>query len=212
MILGRNFFTKEYYYGKKSSNYSNYDIWDNDRFWKKEINYIKKYKMRGRLLDVGCAFGFFLKRATPFFSELHGVDISFFALEKAKEQVPSAKLYNLDLNNEEIPMPDSYFDLITAFDVLEHTESIENSLVKLNRKLKKGGYLIITLPIKDTWAGQIMKLFDKDISHISVPSKKELFLAVSKNRLQIIEKSYFFNAGYVKLSGIPVDIELVLRK
>lgn len=206
-------FSEDYFFGGKDTNYANYDYFDNDRYWKPIISLIEKYKMRGKVLDIGCAFGFFLKRVRPYFDEIYGLDISRFAIERAKKEVPSAKLRVVDLNNDGLPYPDEYFDLITAFDVLEHTESIEKSLRKIIRKLDKNGYLIISVPLKDTWAGKIFRLFDKDISHISIPSRKELFNIINKVGLEVIEQSYFANfRGIFRIKGVPVDIEIVLQK
>ncbi len=212
MKFSSDFFSKDYFYNKIRSNYGKYDLWNNDWFWKPEIKIIKKYKIKGKALDIGCAFGFFLKRVAPYFEKLYGIDISNFALERAKKEIPEANLRLIDLNTDDLPFPDKYFDLITAFDVLEHTESIENSLKKLVKKLNDNGYIIITLPVKDTWAGKIFHLKDKDLSHISVTTRKEIFETIDRAGLKIIEKEYFFNAIYLKLKYVPVDIRIVLKK
>lgn len=206
------FFSKDYFFGGKNSNYLNYNQWDNDRHWRPMIKQIEKLKVGGKILDVGCAFGFFLKRLQPYFNELHGIDISDFAIQRAKKEVPSAQYRQINLNNQELPYFDEYFDLITAFDVLEHTNSIEKSLQKITKKLKKDGYLIISLPLKDTWAGKIFRSSDKDKSHVSVPKKKDLLNVVEKSGLKILEKNYFLNVMFFKLRRIPRSIELILQK
>lgn len=164
------------------------------------------------MLDVGCALGYLLKRTSPYFEKVYGFDISQYAIEEARKNIPSAELTTLDINNDQLPYPDNYVDFITALDIPEHTQSIEKSLGKILTKLKTGGYLIITVPLKDTWGGKSLKLFDKDKSHISIPTKDELFSLVDKLGLKILEKSYFFNTGIIKIKNIPVDIELVLQK
>lgn len=205
-------FPKDYFFGIKHSNYFNYNWWNNDGYWKSVIETVKKYKINGRALDVGCAFGFLLKRLKPYFNEIHGIDVSTFAIQRAQKEASSAILKKIDINNQELPYPDGYFNLITAFDVLEHTESIEKSLKKIVKKLNKNGYLIISLPIRDTWAGKIFHIFDKDTTHINVPSRKKLFDAVEKVGLKIIERDYSLNMIFFKPKGIPVIIDLVLKK
>lgn len=212
MKISKDYFSKDYFFGKKLSNYFNYNSWDNDRYWKSIIDIIKRYKIKGRMLDVGCAFGLLLKRTKKYFNEVHGIDISEFAISEAKRNVPDATLKIININNEELPYPDKYFDLITALDVLEHTESIQNSLKKIASKLKDNGYLIISLPLRDTWAGRISSLFDIDKSHISIATKKELFEIFDRLGLKIIDRGYFLNMIYFKIKGMPVCIELVLRK
>ena len=41
------------------------------------------------------------------------------------------------------------FDLLIAFDILEHVESLKNALTEINRVLTKNGYAIFTVPQKD---------------------------------------------------------------
>ncbi len=212
MALSKEFFSKDYYFGRKSSNYFDYNDWDSDLFWGSVIKIIKKYKISGRMLDIGCALGFLVKRMVPFFEEVHGVDISEFAIKRARKEAKSAKFELVDINKEELNYSDNYFDLITALDVLEHTDSIEESLKKIIPKLKDNGYLLISVPIKDTWLGRIFNYFDRDKSHVSVPTRKELFQIISNTGLEIIQKHYFTYMKFFKLRGIPVIIEILLKK
>jgi predicted TPR repeat methyltransferase len=168
--------------------------------------------MKGRVLDAGCAFGFLLKRLNPYFDELQGLDVSKYAIWEAQKEAPTAKLKVIDIDTDDLPYLDNYFDLITALDVLEHTKSVENNLNKLVKKLKKEGYLIMTLPLKETWAGKIFEYFDKDISHISIPSKKNVLKIVDLSGLKVVEKRFFFNLILFRIRYIPVSIELILQK
>lgn len=212
MKLSQEFFSKDYFFGKKKSNYYNYNWWDKDSKWKHIIKAVEKNKISGKVLDIGCAFGFLLKRLRLYFRELHGLDISGYAVERARKEVPSAKLEILNIDTDELPYSDEYFDLITALDVLEHTQSIEKNLKKIVKKLKKDGYLIVTVPIKDSWAGRIFSFFDKDYSHISVLPKIEIYEAIDEAGLKIIEKRFFLNLIFFKLKYVPVGIELLLQK
>lgn len=212
MNFSQEFFSKDYFFGMKNSNYLNYNHYDNDRFWKSIILKIRKHKIKGKVLDIGCAFGFLLKRLQDDFTELHGMDISEYAVERARKEIPSAKIQKVNIDADGLLYPNKYFDLITALDVLEHTKSIEKNLNIIASKIKIGGYLIITVPIKDSWAGKIFRFFDKDPSHISVLSRKEIFKMIENSNFKIIEKNYFLNSVFFKIKYIPVDIELLLQK
>lgn len=129
-----------------------------------------------------------------------------------KKELPEAELRVLDIDEADLPYPDQYFDVITAFDVLEHISSISRSLNKIIKKLKKGGYLIFSTPLSGTWAGRIFRFFDKDVSHISVPTKRELMKFVEQGGLEIIKQNSFLNASYFRIYGIPQTYEFVLRR
>ena len=55
----KEIFSEDYFYGRINSNYYNYDIYDKDQRWDFIIRKIKELNCGGRILDIGCAFGFF---------------------------------------------------------------------------------------------------------------------------------------------------------
>ncbi|HOY56148.1 MAG TPA: class I SAM-dependent methyltransferase [bacterium] len=205
-------FTKDYFFGKKLSNYKNYNLWDNSYYWKDVIKYVKKNNLSGKILDVGCAFGFMLKRIKPYFNQVYGIDISEFAIDQARKNTPTGIFNVINLNKEELPFPDNFFDFVTAFDVLEHTDDVKKSLNKITSKIKNGGQLMFSMPLKNTWAGKIFSWFDKDVTHVSILEENDLLKIVKECDLKIIKKGYYFNALYFKIRGIPVDIEIVCEK
>lgn len=209
----KEYFSRDYYFGHKNSNYLNYFSMDTDKYWEFITEAIKRYKMKGRILDIGCAFGFLLKRSRLNFEEAYGIDISDFAIQTAKSQVPFAKLEVLDINDNALPYPDGFFDLVTAIDVLEHTRSIGGSLEKIMPKLKAGGYMIASIPLKDTWGGRLCGFFNADHSHLDVPTEKEILDTVDRIGLDLIEKSYGFNMPLTgRIKFINSSIDLVVRK
>ena len=129
-------FGKAYFYGKKS-NYFSYDRLKPSKQFKSVISFIKNQKLEGRFLDVGCAFGLLLKEVSSFFNELHGCDISQFAIIKARQKIPNADLRVVNIEKA-LSYPDDMFDCITALDVLEHTYSFEKSFANLVKKIEKG--------------------------------------------------------------------------
>ncbi len=170
------------------------------------------------MLDVGCAFGYLLKRAEHYFDQAVGVDLSQFALLRAREEAPQKARYpeQLVLSDERLPFPQSSFDFISALDVLEHTPSLKKSFQWMQTHLKPGGILMATMPLADTLGGRVFSWFDKDQSHISIPTQQELSKILDESGFNIVEQDYSFSFALgplvVKSSKINSGVQLVLQK
>lgn len=104
----------------------------------------KKFRSKGRLLDVGCGIGTFLQLARKQGWEPHGVDPSksgsAFAQEIYKLDVQCGTVFDADF-------PSAHFDAITLYHVLEHISELNSLLSELRRVLKpETGTLVIEVP------------------------------------------------------------------
>lgn len=90
----------------------------------------------GRLLDVGCGTGFVISLAGDLFDSIDGVDITEAMLAKV---TPSAKVRTQIACVEELPFPDSSFDVVTAYNLLHHLESLETAFAEIRRVLRPTG-------------------------------------------------------------------------
>jgi SAM-dependent methyltransferase len=97
-----------------------------------------------RILDVGCAYGYFLKFWEGKGVELYGTDISQYAISQAQEIV-DAELLVGDIQHK-MPFDDDFFDIITMFDVIQMTESPRRALQEVLRLLKPDGLFFVTAP------------------------------------------------------------------
>ena len=110
--------------------------------FKKRLNVIEKYKKPGKLLDVGCAFGFFLELASKRGWEAQGTELSKDAVDytkKNKQQVFNGTLENADYKKES-------FDVITMFDVIEHVPDPKKTIMQIRGLLKPKGIIAVTTP------------------------------------------------------------------
>ena len=97
-------------------------------------------------LDFGCHNGAFLNTLKDkSVGRLVGVDICKEAVEQGQQLFPHLELVKI---NETTPLPfdDDQFNSITVLDVLEHIYEQTELLAELNRVLKAGGKLIVTVP------------------------------------------------------------------
>jgi SAM-dependent methyltransferase len=95
--------------------------------------------------EVGCGTGFVLSgihRSFPGF-ELSGSDGAYTGLQIARQRCPSARFLQMDARK--IPFREE-FDVIGAFDVLEHIEEDQEVINQIYQALKPGGGLLISVP------------------------------------------------------------------
>jgi 2-polyprenyl-3-methyl-5-hydroxy-6-metoxy-1,4-benzoquinol methylase len=96
----------------------------------------------GRLLDVGCAYGWFGEVARE-----RGWDVA--GVEAAEEPASAARNAGLDVVTgtlENVAYPEARFDVVTLWDVLEHVPDIDGFLNEVRRVLKPGGLLALQSP------------------------------------------------------------------
>jgi SAM-dependent methyltransferase len=97
-------------------------------------------------LEIGCGTGYVLsgvREAFPKFS-LAGSEISTAGLGFAAARLPGVELFQMD--GRSIPF-ENEFDVIGAFDVLEHIKEDEAVLSQMHKAVRhRGGGLILTVP------------------------------------------------------------------
>jgi len=92
-----------------------------------------------RLLDLGCAYGFLVREAREAGFRAVGVDASRFAVAQAKACAPDSAGRLLVAHAERLPFAGASFDVVTAFDVLEHVPHPELLIAEAARVLRPGG-------------------------------------------------------------------------
>jgi SAM-dependent methyltransferase len=95
-----------------------------------------------RLLDVGCSKGHFLELAQASGWQAVGVELNPRAVEEARAR-------GLDVRHGELPglaFADASFDVVTLFDVIEHTAAPRALLAACHKALRPGGLLVVTTP------------------------------------------------------------------
>lgn len=122
--------------------YADYDAIPASEFsWR--VNLVRQFGAPGgKLLDIGCATGKFLELASKAGWEAHGVEISGFAARLARRRGFNVHCGTL----ETAAYPDGAFDIVTAFDLLEHLPEPRRFLVEVKRILKPGGVFIVLTP------------------------------------------------------------------
>ena len=160
-------------------------------------------RVRGqRFLDYGCGFGFTLARM-PRAVQNFGVDISEYAIEQARRNVPHADLV---VGNIEEAMPEHLeresFDVILAKYVLEHLEDPRQAIADMSSLLRSGGVLIFSVPNTTSLGARLKKegwYALRDPTHISLLPPETWLEYTEQAGLKIVEK---FSDGYWDLPYI----------
>ena len=158
------------------------------------------YQKGGRILDVGCGNGFFLKWMQKHGWETHGVEISKAACQVAQRN--GLEVFNGEL--QQAKFPPGYFDAITISQVLEHLHSPGRCLKECQRILKRRGRLIVGVPNLGSFEA---RLYQQHWFELDVPRHLYFFTAATLNRL--LSQSGFRTKRLVsKTFGIPVCCKL----
>lgn len=101
---------------------------------------------KAKLLEIGCAFGFFLNLAHKQGADVSGVEISDFAAKTARQ--------NFSLNVMAGFFPkiklSQKFDVIVMWTTLEHVDDPLAYLRKASKLLKPNGFLFLSVPNADS--------------------------------------------------------------
>ena len=138
------FYEHLYDQGEKYIGYSNPDVMRREEF-NYQLEQITRFQPNGgRLLDVGCSTGEFLEMASQTGKYIiDGIDIS-----SAAARVASARLrINIFAGTvDNIPAAPESYDVVTAWEVIEHMAEPAKFLRTIWRLLKPGGLLCLSTP------------------------------------------------------------------
>ncbi|MBU1083093.1 class I SAM-dependent methyltransferase [Patescibacteria group bacterium] len=143
------------------------------RFLKREDN---------KILDVGCGTGsnmVWLKS----FGEVIGIDTNQTALDFAKQYGEVIKDDASDLS-----VQSGAYNLLTAFDVLEHISDDETAIREWHRVLTSDGHLFISVPAYQ-W---LFSNRDKQLGHYRRYNLRSLLKLLRQSGFKIVFSSYIF--------------------
>jgi SAM-dependent methyltransferase len=116
-----------------------------------------------RCLDVGCAFGFFVRHMNRRGVETFGVDYSRYALDHAPDDM-RGKLQWHDLTREGLTFYGSKFTIVTCFETLEHIpeRGLSTALGCIQQSLAPGGRAVLTICTENQPG------WDTDPTHVTI--------------------------------------------
>lgn len=113
----------------------------------KEIKQIRNYKnnrKRNKLLDIGCALGWFINLANQSGFQADGLEPQKDLAKKAKQDNPISRIYTGSLNT--FKQPKYKYDVVTLWSVFEHFTDPDEALQKVRHLLTENGIVAIRTP------------------------------------------------------------------
>lgn len=149
----------------------------------------------GKILDVGCGAGFFLRAIDSKKWDRYGVELSPAAAQVAERSLGRGHVFSGTLTQSS--WDDSSFDVVSFWSALEHTNEPRANLREARRIIKSGGSLIVQLP---NVASYQARFFGGDWFALDAPRHRYHFTLNTLDRLlsetgfHIYEKSYYSRA------------------
>ena len=137
-----SYYTGDYFSGGHADGYVDYRGAEPvlRREFARTVEFIRKYRPGGKLLDVGCAYGFFLLEARRYF-DVAGIELAEDAADYGRQQGLRVLSGVADEANLAQVGP---VDVIVLLDVIEHLPDPRATLELCARYLNPGGIVVIT--------------------------------------------------------------------
>lgn len=174
MALDENFYGETYY----STTYRDYfrqNPAHKLEFYRSVVEQHRPLRLPIRVLDIGCGLGGFLaclRDSDPDRKQfaLTGVDVSEFAITTNESQFPDEGFKVCPA--ERVTDLGQTFDVVTAFDVLEHLDHPDKAAAAISSCLAQDGLFALVVPVYDGLLGHMVRLLDKDESHVQLRSRQ----------------------------------------
>lgn len=136
------YYTEDYFSGGRADGYSDYLGAEPvlRREFARSVAFIRRYRDRGRLLELGCAYGFFLLEAARYF-EVTGIELAAEAAAHAQRAGLNVRQGVADAANLQRI---GSVDVVVLFDVIEHLPDPRETLALCRDHLNAGGIIVIT--------------------------------------------------------------------
>ncbi len=169
------------------------------------IRFFRGLKKIGKVLDIGCGFGYFLAACRECGYEVQGLDISAWASEYASEKL-GIPVKTGDL--KEVDLRPGTFDVITMWHFLEHNPDPLKALLIAGDWLKDKGILVVDVPNHEgtdaqrTWRDWIGWQVPYHLYHFTPHSLEKMF---NECEFQVLKsKDYHSETVKQRLKRLPV--------
>lgn len=113
-----------------------------EKRYKELLEEFEPYRNEGRLLDVGCGYGFFLQTSKEAGWDATGIEITDEAVKACTSK--GLRMHHGTL--ESAVFPNDHFDVIVLIETIEHVIEVDQLLKEIQRVLRPGGLVYLSTP------------------------------------------------------------------
>jgi ubiquinone/menaquinone biosynthesis C-methylase UbiE len=127
----------------------------NDDLWSEHIAryaFARRYAEGRRVLDTGCGTGYGAAELAQSAAEVVGLDVAPEAIEYARANYPLPGLSFVLSSCTDVPFAQNSFELVVAFEVIEHLPDFRAFLNECGRVITPHGLFIVSSPNKRYYA------------------------------------------------------------
>jgi SAM-dependent methyltransferase len=136
------YYTAGYFSGRHADGYADYVATEPvlRAQFKREVEFVRRFCPSGRLVEIGCAYGFFLKEAQARF-EVAGIELAGDAAAHCRRAGLNVLNGVADDQNLDHLGP---ADVVVLLDVIEHLSDPFDTLERCAKRLKPPGLIVLT--------------------------------------------------------------------
>ncbi len=182
-------YTQDYFQGARKDGYADY--LGSEAILRKEFQSAvgslrRSGRTSGRLLEIGCAYGFFLAEASKTFEVL--------GIEPCVEAANFCRSKGLEVTagfvDAETVSSKDRFDVVVMLDVIEHLSDPLNTLRLMNHRLNPGGCVLVTTGDWDSILSRVMRSYWRLMTppqHLFFFSKRTLAAVLERAGFRIVQ-------------------------
>lgn len=163
------------------------------------------------VIDVGCGVGTISIYLAARVTRVMGIDISPRAISIAKNASKSLNIKNASFKVQSVYAHKSGdYDLLVCSEVIEHIEDDRKFLLELKKRLKNGGYLLLSTPLSDSIFVNTKryKKFDEEVGHLRRYKTEQIISLIENTGFDIVNyrktESILRNILFVSKSGFLI--------
>jgi 2-polyprenyl-3-methyl-5-hydroxy-6-metoxy-1,4-benzoquinol methylase len=163
-----------------------------------QVAHVPIHVERGKMLDIGCAWGGYLQRMERLGWETYGIEMNEASAKHARSILKTGEIFVGTI--ESVPLKHNEFDVVHGSMVLEHIADPLTALQKMHAVLKKNGQLILSVP---NFSGFEFRVFGRYCYALQVPQHLNHFVPKS---LALVLKSQGFEIRNMVFERVDRDI------